>query len=215
MITSLGRVEVRDAAFGVDHRQRRASRVRASIDVRSQRARVPAAARRQSAPRPSFGLTPAVERGPVLGEEFGEVRTHRVAEDDRVGHLHHRRLEVHGEEHALSCASATCSARNRSSAARRITAASITSPARTGTLIRATVAPSAATCSIRDDAVAGHRDRLLGGAEVALAHRRDVRARACDQAPIGCGCARAYAFTDADARRSELPCRSTGFTALP
>ena len=36
-----------------------------------------------------------------------------------------------------------------------------------------------------------------------------------DHAPIECGCLRANAFTDAGARRSELPSRSTGLTALP
>jgi hypothetical protein len=34
-------------------------------------------------------------------------------------------------------------------------------------------------------------------------------------APIEWGWRRAYCFTDAGARRSELPSRSTGFTALP
>jgi hypothetical protein len=36
-----------------------------------------------------------------------------------------------------------------------------------------------------------------------------------DQAPIECGCLRANALTDAGARRSELPSRKTGLTALP
>ena len=36
-----------------------------------------------------------------------------------------------------------------------------------------------------------------------------------DHAPIECGCLRAYCFTEAAARRSEFPSRSTGFTALP
>ena len=36
-----------------------------------------------------------------------------------------------------------------------------------------------------------------------------------DHAPIECGCLRAYCFTEAGARRSELPSRSTGLTALP
>ena len=36
-----------------------------------------------------------------------------------------------------------------------------------------------------------------------------------DHAPIECGCLRANALTDAGARRSELPSRSTGLTALP
>ena len=34
-------------------------------------------------------------------------------------------------------------------------------------------------------------------------------------APIECGCALAYSFTEVATRRSELPSRSTGFTALP
>ncbi len=36
-----------------------------------------------------------------------------------------------------------------------------------------------------------------------------------DHAPIECGCLRAKALTDAGARRSELPSRRTGLTALP
>ena len=36
-----------------------------------------------------------------------------------------------------------------------------------------------------------------------------------DQAPIECGWLRAYCLTDSGARRSELPSRSTGLTALP
>ena len=36
-----------------------------------------------------------------------------------------------------------------------------------------------------------------------------------DHAPIECGCVRANAFTDAGARRSELPSRRTGLTAEP
>ena len=49
-----------------------------------------------------------------------------------------------------SLASATCSRRNVSSAARRMTAASITSPARTGVRSLSTVVcPSAPTCSMR------------------------------------------------------------------
>ena len=36
-----------------------------------------------------------------------------------------------------------------------------------------------------------------------------------DQSPIECGWVRAYCLTDAGARRSELPSRNTGLTALP
>src|SRR5690625_5662642 len=34
-------------------------------------------------------------------ERTGEVGPHRVSEDDRVGHLHHGRFQVHREEHAF------------------------------------------------------------------------------------------------------------------
>ena len=37
----------------------------------------------------------------VLRERLREEGSHRVTEDDRVGDLHHRRLEVHGEQHVL------------------------------------------------------------------------------------------------------------------
>ncbi len=40
-------------------------------------------------------------------------------------------------------------------------------------------------------------------------------ADSADQAPIECGWLRAKFFTEAGARRSELPSRSTGLTALP
>ena len=43
----------------------------------------------------------AVEGVAVLREHVSEVRLHRVAEDDRVGDLHHRGLEVDREQHAL------------------------------------------------------------------------------------------------------------------
>ncbi|SKV96938.1 Uncharacterised protein [Mycobacteroides abscessus subsp. massiliense] len=38
---------------------------------------------------------------------------------------------------------------------------------------------------------------------------------ACDHVPMLCGCLRAYSFTARGARRSELPSRRMGFTALP
>ncbi|SKW70181.1 Uncharacterised protein [Mycobacteroides abscessus subsp. abscessus] len=38
---------------------------------------------------------------------------------------------------------------------------------------------------------------------------------ACDHSPILCGCLRAYSLTAFGARRSELPSRRMGFTALP
>src|SRR5271154_2214223 len=38
---------------------------------------------------------------------------------------------------------------------------------------------------------------------------------AIDHSPMLCGCLRAYSLTALGARRSELPCRRTGLTALP
>ncbi len=38
---------------------------------------------------------------------------------------------------------------------------------------------------------------------------------ACDHSPMLCGCLRAYSLTALGARRSELPSRRTGLTALP
>lgn len=54
------------------------------------------------APRPSFGDRPAGhERLAVLGEGVREEGADHVAEDDRVGDLHHGGLEVDGEQHVL------------------------------------------------------------------------------------------------------------------
>ena len=116
-----------------------------------------------------------------------------------------------------SLASAICSARNASSAARRITAASTISPSRTGS-----------------DGLE-HGDRAVGGdvldaqggrprsavTEVSEWRKSPslivatCEADSGDHAPIECGWLRANCFTEAGARRSELPSRSTGLTALP
>ena len=56
----------------------------------------------QHAAEPLGGVGP--DRGELVGvlvEHVGEVGPHDVAEDDRVGDLHHRGLEVHGEQDAL------------------------------------------------------------------------------------------------------------------
>ena len=115
-----------------------------------------------------------------------------------------------------SLASATCSARNRSSAARRMTAASRTSPARSAMPSLSTVTlPSAATCSIAPTPSAA----AVTDCSVERKSPPDIVAtcdlESGDHAPIECGCLRAKALADAGARRSELPSRSTGLTALP
>ncbi len=115
-----------------------------------------------------------------------------------------------------SLASAICRPKNTCSAARRITDASMTSPASSGVeAFRTVIAPSAATCSMRTS---------VGSATVT---ERSVERKSPpsivatwvlesdDHAPIECGCLRTNALTDAGARRSELPSRSTGLTALP
>ena len=66
------------------------------------RPRAASRARSRCSPRPLFGLAPTDARSSAkLGEHVGEVGPHGVAEDDRVRDLHHRRLQVHGEQHAL------------------------------------------------------------------------------------------------------------------
>ena len=104
-----------------------------------------------------------------------DERADGVAEDDRVGDLHHRRLQVHGEEHALGLG--------------------------VGDLLGEELLQRGAAHDRRVDDLAGqqrhrlleHRDRAvggdvldahvgrlgdgdraLGGAEVAAVHRRDV-----------------------------------------
>lgn len=52
-------------------------------------------------PRPSFGVVGRRERVAVLGEGVREEGADHVAEDDRVGDLHHRGLQVDGEQHVL------------------------------------------------------------------------------------------------------------------
>ncbi len=106
--------------------------------------------------------------------------------------------------------------RNSRRAATRMTVESTTSPASTGTESRSTVVvPSSATSSMRSD------PSSLITADFSLERKSSAVMCATlvlesdDHAPIECGCERAYCLTEAGARRSELPSRSTGFTALP
>ena len=106
--------------------------------------------------------------------------------------------------------------RNSRSAATRRTVPSTISSASTGTDSRSTVvSPSSPTSSIR---------RLPSAATTAdFSLERKSSASMCAtlvldpdvQAPIECGWLRAYCLTESGARRSELPSRSTGLTALP
>ena len=97
-----------------------------------------------------------------------------------------------------------------------MTVASRISPACSATGGRSTVtAPPSATCRIVTSVAAPTvTDRSLDRKSPASMVATWVWESA-DQAPILWGCFLAWFFTEAGARRSELPCRSTGFTALP
>ena len=97
-----GHVQVGDALVGVDHRERGAggqARLEGGLDLGPVLHRVEAG---EDAAQAVVGRQ---ARGgqllAVLGEDVLEVGAHDVAEDDRVGDLHHRGLEVRGEEDAL------------------------------------------------------------------------------------------------------------------
>ncbi len=95
-------VQVGDALVGVDHGQGRALgelAVEGRLDLGAVRQRVQAL--EDAAQTVVRGQTGGGEVGAVPLEGLGEEGAHDVAEDDRVGDLHHRRLEVHGEQDAL------------------------------------------------------------------------------------------------------------------
>ena len=114
--------------------------------------------------------------------------------------------------------SAIAFARNAESAFTDMKVASATVPSSSGQTSLSTVtAPSAPTNSIRaspacaaeivaDFSLAKKSSPGIDDTFVLLS---------VDQAPIECGFAWAYFFTARAARRSELPSRSTGFTAEP
>jgi hypothetical protein len=99
-----------------------------------------------------------------------------VAEDDRVGDLHHRRLEVHGEQHALALASGDLRLEEGRARGALMTVASTTSPSSTfSPSLSTVVVPSVATCSMRSVVVGGEvTDCSLERKSSAL-HVRDVR----------------------------------------
>ena len=98
-----GHVQVADAAIGIDHRQRRASRIRA-IDRRLHGAALFVGQRvdRLQQRRQAVVRIDAqrFQQLAVLIESIREVRAHGVSEDDRVRDPHHRRLQVYGEQDA-------------------------------------------------------------------------------------------------------------------
>jgi hypothetical protein len=90
------------------------------------------------------------------------------------------------------------------------------SPASSGVFPFSTVTlPSESTCSMRKApsrcAVCERSVERKSSSLIVVTWERDSE----DHSPIGCGCRRAYSLTEAGARRSEFPWRSTGLTALP
>jgi hypothetical protein len=121
-------------------------------------------------------------------------------------------------ENRTSCcfASSISAARNSTSFAFDRYDASTTSPACTDSPSLSTVVePSVPTSSMRSVSAAGMvTDSSLerkSPSPIVATWLRDSD----DHAPIECGFFRAYSLTAFGARRSELPSRSTGFTAEP
>jgi hypothetical protein len=116
----------------------------------------------------------------------------------------------------LALASAICSARNASSAARRMTAESTISPSCTSRpSLRTVTSPPDPTCSMRSVSAPGMVTDVSVERKSPSPIVETCDAESFDQAPIECGCLAANCFTEAGARRSELPSRRTGLTAEP
>ncbi len=75
--------------------------------------------------------------------------------------------------------------------------------------------PSPATCSIRSVSSAGTVNDVSECRKSPPPIVATCERESSDHAPIEWGCLRAKFLTDAGARRSELPSRSTGLTAEP
>ena len=160
----------------------------------------------------------AASASPYFAKTSGKKARTDVAEDDRVGDLHHRGLEVHREQHALGLGARDLLRRGTRAAPRRcMTVASTTSPASTGTDSLQHGGGAVVADELDAQRVVGvDDDGLLGGAEVVGAHVRDVglRVRRPGAHRVRVRARRSSSPT-AGARRSELPSRSTGLTALP
>ena len=98
-------MQVRDPAVGVDHRQRRAVGVRGIDRVADPDPVVGRQVldRGEQRREPIVGVDARrLQRLRVVGEHVREERAHGMAEDDRVGDLHHRRLQMDREQHPLA-----------------------------------------------------------------------------------------------------------------
>ena len=125
-----------------------------------------------------------------LAREVLEEDPHSVAEDDRIGNLHHRGLHVQGEEHPSLLGFGDLLFKERERAFLLMTVASRTSPALRAVFSLSTVTlPSAATNSIFTVGGLGHGDGLLVGEEIVLGPwwpRRSSNRRTTRPSNAGC-----------------------------
>ena len=177
----------------------RAAAMSASI-VLALVARAARSRRASRSPRPLLGSTPRrSKRGAVLGEDVGEEGPHGVAEDDRVGDLHHRGLEVDREQHALSAWRRRSARRGRRRGREALmTVASTISPAVHGQRrpCSTVTVPSAPTCSMRSVSAAARVTDCSLLRKSPAAMWATCVLESGDQAPIEWGWERAYSLTD-------------------
>jgi hypothetical protein len=113
-----------------------------------------------------------------------------MAEDDRVRDLHHGGLEMHREQDALGLGPGDLGGRNERSAATRMTDASTTSPASTGTDSRSTVVwPSSPTSSMRNDPGSAITADCSVDRKSSLSIWATFVFESGDHGPMRCGCA--------------------------
>ena len=97
-------MEVGDAFVGIDHRECRALCV-GRLDVGLDRGLLIGGELGDFCNQVAETIVEVdaegIERGGVFGDEVLEEHLHGVAEDDRVGNFHHRRLHVQREQHAI------------------------------------------------------------------------------------------------------------------
>ncbi len=169
------------------------------------------------APSPSFGLRPAAASvSPYCAKTSGKKA--RTTWPKMIGSDTFIIVALRWTENSTpsSFARWIWAVRNSRSGPTRMAVASTISWASTGTDSRSTVLLPSSPVSVMVRVSSA-------GSTADFSEERKSSAVMCatlvfdcgDHAPMRCGCLRAYCFTDAGARRSELPSRSTGFTALP
>ena len=149
-------------------------------------------------------------------EHRREVGADGVPEQDRIGHLHHRRLEMDREQHVLVAGVVDLLGEEVAQRPLRHERAvdDLALLHRDRRLEHVTV-PSPASSSMRRSSAAS----IVTDCSFERKSWAPIVAtwvfESGDQAPIECGCLRAYSLTAFGARRSELPSRRTGLTADP